>query len=102
MFLIIIFFLGGLTVVGWLVWSFINYTTHSYAWKVAAFSILIAISTLLELMDFPPIFWLIDAHALWHLTTGFITVLFYNFIIDDCKFLNETKIEKFDPESKVK
>lgn len=88
--------------VGWLLWTLINYNTRPYAWKVAAFSLLIALSTLLELLDFPPILWLIDAHALWHLATGFITIIFYQFLIDDCKFLNERKMDRFDPESKVK
>lgn len=32
---------------------------------------------LLELLDFPPLFWVLDAHAIWHLSTIPVNVLFY-------------------------
>ncbi|GFO36975.1 post-gpi attachment to proteins factor 3-like [Plakobranchus ocellatus] len=37
----------------------------------------------LELGDFPPLWWILDAHALWHAGTVPMTLLWYSFIIDD-------------------
>ena len=35
---------------------------------------------LLELMDFPPLLWAVDAHALWHLSTIPIPLLWYRYV----------------------
>lgn len=35
---------------------------------------------LLELLDFPPLFWVLDAHALWHISTVPLNVLFYRWV----------------------
>jgi hypothetical protein len=32
----------------------------------------------LELLDFPPFLWILDAHALWHLTTVPLIPLWYS------------------------
>lgn len=34
---------------------------------------------LLELLDFPPLFWVLDAHAVWHLSTVPVHFLFYRY-----------------------
>ena len=53
---------------------------------------LLNISTLLELLDFEPIFGLFDSHSLWHLATAPIHLIWYSFVIKDCEFLyNEAK-----------
>ncbi|TMW42904.1 hypothetical protein DOY81_012010, partial [Sarcophaga bullata] len=36
-------------------------------------------------------YWILDAHALWHLATTFITSLLYSFAIDDCQMLRKEK-----------
>ena len=37
----------------------------------------------LELLDFPPIGRILDAHALWHAATVPIGEMWYNFLIED-------------------
>ncbi|KOS16471.1 hypothetical protein Malapachy_3583 [Malassezia pachydermatis] len=39
----------------------------------------------LELFDFPPLFRLLDAHALWHLVTVPLTMLWYHWLADDAR-----------------
>lgn len=68
---------GIVTGVGWLTWYFRKRVECPYARKMLIFQILAAAALLLELNDFPPIFWMFDAHALWHLATVPLTVLFY-------------------------
>lgn len=70
-------FLGIATGIGWVIWYFLQRKRKSYAWKMLLFQVLIAISLLLEVNDFPPLFWVLDAHALWHLSTVLPTVLLY-------------------------
>lgn len=39
--------------------------------------LLLQAGALLELLDFPPLFWVLDAHALWHISTVPLNILFY-------------------------
>lgn len=89
---------GVLSTIIWIIWYFVNRKKKKYAWKILLFVILTFLSLLLELKDFPPIFWTFDAHSLWHLSTVPLTVLFYSFIIDDCKYLREEKLKIQDEE----
>jgi len=54
---------------------------HSY--KAAFVAVLTTAATALELFDFPPWGRIIDAHALWHLATAPIVVLWWSFLIQD-------------------
>ncbi|KAG2359718.1 Per1-like protein [Suillus spraguei] len=54
-----------------------------YAYKAAAFVALTTAATALELFDFPPWGRIIDAHALWHLSTAPIAKFWYDFVIQD-------------------
>ncbi|CAA7260892.1 unnamed protein product [Cyclocybe aegerita] len=51
--------------------------------KAAVFVALTTAATALELFDFPPWGRIIDAHALWHLSTAPIALMWYDFLIDD-------------------
>ncbi|TKY90316.1 hypothetical protein EX895_000314 [Sporisorium graminicola] len=46
---------------------------------------LMSASVLLELLDFPPILRVLDAHALWHLATVPITKMWYDWLVNDAK-----------------
>lgn len=81
----------------WMAWYFVNARRKSYAWKMAAFQLLVAASLSLELLDFAPIWWTFDAHALWHMSTVPLTMLLYSFLIDDCNAMRE---KRSDIESK--
>lgn len=84
---------------GWLVWYAVSRKKRIYAWKMMTFQVCAALCLTLELADFPPLFYTFDAHSLWHLATVPLTVLFYNFIIDDCVQLRQ---EAFETEEKHK
>ena len=51
--------------------------------KAAVFVILTTAATALELFDFPPWGRIIDAHALWHLSTVPIALKWYDFLVED-------------------
>lgn len=78
--------IGGL---GWLMWYVISRKKKIYAWKVFIFQVLAGFSLILEVNDFPPLFYTFDAHSLWHLSTVPLTILFYNFVMDDCISLRQ-------------
>lgn len=82
-------FVGAVTTVSWLIWSLYVHKHQPYVWRCAAFSVLTALCVCFEIMDFPPILWLIDAHSLFHLSTAGLPLLFYRFLIDDCKYLHK-------------
>ncbi|KAG8525895.1 uncharacterized protein KY384_000657 [Bacidia gigantensis] len=73
-----------------LLWSSFSYTTYQKlrkpwaAWPgmIVAW-IILAMS--LELLDFPPIAGVIDAHSLWHLGTVVPTIWWYNFLVKDAQ-----------------
>ncbi|XP_022099023.1 post-GPI attachment to proteins factor 3-like [Acanthaster planci] len=75
--------------VAWILWSIVVRSRQRYVWK-AILSILSGnLLTLLEVFDFPPIWWVFDAHSIWHGGTAPLAVVFYSFVIDDCLYLNE-------------
>ncbi|XP_061399503.1 post-GPI attachment to proteins factor 3-like [Musca vetustissima] len=82
---------GILSAMGWFLWSFRVRKQRPYYRKILAFYLLLGMSMSLELLDFPPILWILDAHALWHLSTVFIMNPLYSFAIDDCRLLRTEK-----------
>lgn len=72
----IFYFSGLLNSLGWLIWYVLN-RKLKYSWKCLATIISIDLLLLLELGDFPPIFWTVDAHALWHIGTIPLPFLWY-------------------------
>lgn len=79
--------IGFLTFVVTLSWWNHNRNKLPHVHLVGWFNILTVIVTLLEVADFPPIFWTFDAHSLWHACTAPLTVLLYKFMISDCMYL---------------
>jgi len=51
--------------------------------NAAVFVVLTTGATALELFDFPPWANIIDAHALWHLSTAPIALFWYDFLVED-------------------
>ena len=54
-----------------------------HAYKAALFAVLTTLATALELFDFPPWWRIVDAHALWHLSTVPIVSFWWSFLISD-------------------
>ena len=57
------------------------YPRHIY--KAGIFVLLTTATTAFEVFDFPPLGRVLDAHALWHLSTAPITKFWYDFLVED-------------------
>lgn len=44
---------------------------------------LVNVAMLLEVLDFPPLLGILDAHSLWHAATAPLAYLFYSFVEGD-------------------
>ena len=87
----------------WLFWCYQHWNNNNnniqekrrkYVKNAVISVLLLDLSVLLELLDFVPIFWTFDAHALWHLSKVPIHYFWYKFVSDDCEYL--LKNEHFD------
>lgn len=80
--------IGVVNVICWVIWSISNFVAgRVYVWRCALAVLLTLAFAALELADFPPIGWIIDAHSLWHFFTIFLPILWYQFIVDDSRYL---------------
>ncbi|XP_078050843.1 per1-like protein PGAP3 [Augochlora pura] len=79
--------IGILTFISTIIWWYRNYKKLPYIHLIGWFNILTVLVTILEVGDFAPIFWVFDAHSLWHASTAPLTILMYRFMIADCSFL---------------
>ncbi|XP_075027672.1 GPI-specific phospholipase A2-like PGAP3 isoform X4 [Calonectris borealis] len=87
--------IGLLNLAWWLRWCLRNRPRLPHVWKCAAVVLLLQALALLELLDFPPLFWVLDAHALWHIGTIPLNVLFYSFLVDDSLYLLKANSDLF-------
>lgn len=89
------FMLGFSNCICWLVWCFKKYyfDHQTYVWQCAVSIGLLGLSFLLEVYDFKPLYWVLDAHGLWHLFTVVIPVFWYNFLIDDSYYSEFKRIQ---------
>jgi len=70
--------------IAWLCYPLVRETRPRAGWeKLTLFLMRIAMFLLLEVLDFPPIAGLLDAHALWHLATAFLVPIWYAFVVED-------------------
>lgn len=85
--------LGVSTAVCWLTWLIKRYYVDRlvYSWRGILSVVLFASTFTLEAFDFEPLFYFIDAHALWHFSTIVIPFLWFKFLIDDSYF-NESQL----------
>jgi hypothetical protein len=81
--------IGLINSICWIFWCYRHWgdPKRSYVRNAVISVILLDCAVLLELLDFVPLFWTFDAHALWHLATVPIHYYWYNFITDDCEYL---------------
>ncbi|XP_054001912.1 post-GPI attachment to proteins factor 3 [Hylaeus anthracinus] len=79
--------IGLLTFVITMIWWHRNRKKLPYIHLIGWFNILTVLVTILEVADFAPIFWIFDAHSLWHASTAPLTILLYRFMMADCAHL---------------
>jgi hypothetical protein len=58
-------------------------------WRCAFVVITANLLLCLEIFDFAPIDYTFDAHSLWHLGTSPLPLLWSQFVIDDCRYIDE-------------
>lgn len=80
---------GVASAIGWLAWCWHCRKKQRYVWQCACTLFAVNLSLLLELLDFPPLWWQLDAHALWHACTAVLTPLWWMFIINDGVYLQD-------------
>lgn len=78
----------------WLVWSYLHSGDGTHIRKGVIAILSLSFSVLLELLDFPPWLWILDSHALWHLATVPVPLLWYRFAAGDCLMLEKRQSEK--------
>ena len=72
---------GALTAALWVAWA--AATRHPARARLFQFVGAVHAAMALEVLDFPPLLGLFDAHALWHLATAPLARLWYDFLVAD-------------------
>ncbi|XP_071498993.1 post-GPI attachment to proteins factor 3-like [Diadema antillarum] len=80
-----------LSFIVWVLWSLWNIRRQPYLWKAIVCVVTINLCILLEVLDFPPVWWTFDAHSIWHASTIPITFLWTSFFMDDCLYLHNAR-----------
>ncbi|KAF7284260.1 hypothetical protein GWI33_022256 [Rhynchophorus ferrugineus] len=93
---------GTLAAICWFIWCFANRNNQPYVWKCALYVALTGLVLPLEIIDQPPLFYVFDFHAIWHLTTAPLVFLIYSFAIDDCRYLRKLHVEDLNFEGNQK
>ncbi|KAI8816444.1 Per1-like-domain-containing protein [Fimicolochytrium jonesii] len=83
---------GAVANLAWVSWAVRNWRTRPYAWKIVVMVVAITAAMALEVLDFPPWMWVLDAHALWHAATIPLVRFYYEFLVDDVRW--EVRIGK--------
>jgi len=71
---------------GWLLWAYAARHPQAHVLFISTFFTW-ALTISLEVQDFPPWMGIVDAHALWHLTTPPLIVAWWQFVYEDFRWL---------------
>jgi hypothetical protein len=69
----------------WAAWALRG--RHPQRWRLLALLCAAHAASLLELLDFPPLAGVLDAHALWHVATPPLTLAWYAFLAQDARLV---------------
>lgn len=76
---------GLLNGVFWVLYHISTRRNFSHQWMATTAVLYTVLLLGLELLDFPPIFWVFDAHSLWHLGTVGFPFLWYPFMVEESR-----------------
>lgn len=78
---------GAVQTVGWAGWALGTREGRAHPGRAALLAFMAAVNaaSLLEVLDFPPLWGALDAHALWHAATAPLTLLWFRFVQADIK-----------------
>lgn len=79
---------GALQLIMWSVYSFSQFAKTRQLWSLMPFGLCVTISAAmgLELFDFPPYMFMVDAHSLWHAATVVPCFLWYTWMRKDLQY----------------
>ena len=79
---------GAIQTAAWLIWVLRSKKGRNHPGRRALFSFMASLNVamLLEILDFPPLWKVLDAHALWHAATAPLTLVWYAFVAADVVF----------------
>ncbi|KAF9916662.1 hypothetical protein BX616_003159 [Lobosporangium transversale] len=70
----------------WIGWSIANWRERPYAWEPTVTGILLTLAMSLEVLDFAPLWGILDAHSLWHAATIPLIPIWYRFLLRDTEW----------------
>ena len=86
---------GAINSLAWFYYAYKYWITRPHVQWGALAVLALNLSILLEVLDFAPIYWILDSHALWHFSTAPIHFLWYKFITTDALYdMKENKLKK--------
>ncbi|KAI9362432.1 Per1-like protein [Zopfochytrium polystomum] len=77
---------GMLGNVLWVWWCWSQRRQRPHWWKMVVMVVWVTSAMTLELLDFPPVAGVIDAHSLWHAATWPAVLFYHGFFVDDLVF----------------
>ncbi|KAF9173580.1 hypothetical protein BGX21_000923 [Mortierella sp. AD011] len=78
--------IGAIHNLWWICWSFANWRERPYAWEPTVLGLLVTVAMCLEILDFAPLWGILDAHSLWHAATIPLAPLWYRFLLKDTEW----------------
>lgn len=85
---------GGLNCLAWLAWFYAHRRDGRHILPGVLGVLLVTSAVLLEVLDFPPIYWVLDSHALWHFATVPLPLLWLRFATGDALLAEELRQKK--------
>ncbi|KAG0042226.1 hypothetical protein BGZ83_000747 [Gryganskiella cystojenkinii] len=70
----------------WIGWCIKHWNERPYSWEPVASCILITAAMCLEILDFAPLWGILDAHSLWHAATIPLVPIWYRFLLKDTEW----------------
>ncbi|KAF9956505.1 hypothetical protein BGZ72_002744 [Mortierella alpina] len=77
---------GAIHNLWWMGWSVSNWRARPYAWEPTVSAVLITSAMCLEILDFAPLWGILDAHSLWHAATIPLVPIWYRFLLKDTEW----------------
>ncbi|KAF9414511.1 hypothetical protein BGZ94_000365 [Podila epigama] len=77
---------GAIHNVWWMGWSIANWRSRPYAWEPIVSAFFITAAMCLEILDFAPLWGVLDAHSLWHCATIPLVPIWYRFLLKDTEY----------------
>lgn len=69
--------------------QFFYHRNKPHAKNIIIYQVIVVIGAFIEVYDFPPIYYLVDSHAIWHLITAIAAPFFYKFHAGDMLYLQK-------------